>query len=86
MPISPAPDGEDTRLTTCVVTQIVPVDLELGVIVHVNEFVHQGVFHMTLAEKSTLAENDGTCLRAEASCPGVVTRSTQNVFRGHLTA
>ena len=42
-----------THFAACVVPQVVPVDLELAMIVHVHQLVHERVLHVSLAEKST---------------------------------
>jgi hypothetical protein len=48
-------------------TEVAPVDLELGVVVHVHELVHDGVFHVAFAEETTLTEHDRACIRAKAA-------------------
>ena len=44
-----------TNLTAGVVPQVVPVNVKFAVIVHMDEFVHERVLHVTLAEEPALA-------------------------------
>jgi len=36
--------------------QVVPVNFEHALVIHMHQLVHEGVFHMSLAPESTLAE------------------------------
>jgi len=45
-------------LTAGVVTQIVPLDVENTVVVHVDHFVDHSVLLVLLAEESVLAQQD----------------------------
>jgi hypothetical protein len=63
--------------------EIIPIDLEFGMVVHVYELVHHGVLHMAFAKESALAEQDCTSLRAEASRPREVAGKALYVLRRH---
>jgi hypothetical protein len=73
-------------LTAGVMTQVAPVHLELGVVVHVHEFVDDSVFHVALVEEAALAENNSACFRAESPRFHRVTRSAKDVFGGDCCA
>ena len=75
-----------THFAACVVPQVVPVHLELAMIVHVHQLVHERVLHVFLAEKSSRAKDDGSSFGVEPSSTRVVARSTVDVVRRHLAA
>ena len=72
-------------LTTGVVPQIIPVDLELCMVVHMHELVHHSVLHVAFAHEPVLAQHDDPC-RAEPSRSGTITRCADNVVRRHIRA
>jgi len=43
-------------LTACVVTKIMPIDLELDVVIQVHKLVGHGMFHVRLVREIALAE------------------------------
>lgn len=51
-----ASDGQHTHLATGVMAQIVPVDFEHALVVHMHQLVYDSVFHVGFAPESTLAE------------------------------
>jgi hypothetical protein len=61
--------------------QICPVHLELAVIVHVHQLVHEGVLHVSPTVECSLAEYDRAEIRAEAARAGFVTRGAYDVVR-----
>ena len=61
-------------------SQVAPVDIEFCVIVHMNEFMHHGVFHVFLAEKPALAHNDGTRVWMKTASARVVAGHAEDVF------
>ena len=75
-----------TDLAAGMMPQIIPIDLEFAVIIHVNKFMHERVFHMSLAEEMTLAKHYRTCLGVEATSPHRVARSAHDILRGDIAA
>lgn len=59
--------AKDTYLTASMMAEIVPVDLELGVVVHMHKLVYDRLLHMALAHELPLAKQDSACLRAEST-------------------
>ena len=68
-----------THFAASVVTQVGPVHFKLAMVVHVYQLVNERVFHVTLAEEPTGAQDDGASLGTEASRACVITGSTKNV-------
>ena len=60
-------------LATCMVSNVVPIDVKLRVIVHMHQLVNEGVFHMLFIDKAILTEKDAV-LRTEASRELLVAR------------
>src|SRR5258707_523494 len=52
-------------LATCMVSNVVPINVKLRVIVHMYQLVNEGVFHVLFIDKSILTEKDPV-LRTEA--------------------
>lgn len=63
----------NTHFAACVVPKVVPVDFELAMVVHMDEFVSEGLLHMLFVHKVTLAKNYGAH-RIKASCANGGTR------------
>ena len=55
------------HLAARMVSQVIPINIEDGVIVHMHEFVHYGMLHVLLIEKVSLAEYDCTCVGGETA-------------------
>jgi len=51
-------------LATCMMSDVVPIDVKLCMIVHMHQLVNEGVFHVLFIDKAVLAEKDSV-LRAE---------------------
>ena len=66
--------------------EIVPVDLELHMIVHMDELMHDCILHMILVQELALAEYDCASFGAESARPVNVTRRADNVIAGDIAA
>ena len=66
--------------------QVAPVNLELAMVVHMNQLMDEGVFHMTLAKESALAQEDCSCLWAEPSGTRKVAWRAHDIRRGDVAA
>lgn len=49
------------------VAQVVPVNFKLGLVVHVYEFMDEGILHVVPAEEPSLAEDDRSEVGDEAA-------------------
>jgi hypothetical protein len=68
------------------VPEIIPVNFEPTLIVHMHELMHHRVLHMCLAEEISCTEYNGTPLVLKAPRARPVAGSTQNILRWHITA
>ena len=75
-----------THLTASVVPQVVPIDFEHTLIIHVHQLVYESMFHMCLAPEPTLTEYRDAYVGHEPSRAIVAARLTAQVFRGHRTS
>jgi len=66
-------------LTTCMVSQVEPVDVEPAVVKHVYHFVKHCIFHMSISEENTLTQNDGALLRIKTTSGSTVAGSAYDV-------
>ena len=63
--------------------QVVPVDFERALIVHMHQLVHDRVFHVSFTPESTLAENGDTRGRDEPARAVVAARLAAQVLRSN---
>lgn len=68
------------------VPQVVPVNLEATLIVHMHEFMHHRVLHVLRAEEVPCAKHDSTSVVLETSGACLVTGSAQNILCWHFAA
>jgi hypothetical protein len=61
------------------VSKVGPIDVEHGVIVHVQELVHDGMFHVFLIEKVSLAKYDCAGIWRKTAGMGEVARDARDV-------
>ena len=61
--------------------QIVPVDFEHALVIHMHQLVHDGMLHVSFAPESTLAEYRDTCARDEPAGAIVAARLTAQMLR-----
>ena len=66
--------------------QIVPIHLELAMIVHMNEFMHDRVLHMLFMHYALLAESHSASIWRKATGAHGTTRGTDNVLWLHVAA
>lgn len=83
MPFETPHIGLESHLAARMVPQILPVDLELGMIVHVHQLMHQRILHMTLAPETILTEQD-PALWAESTGTSEVAWLTVDVVSGYV--
>ena len=50
-------NGNSAHLAACVMPQVVPVDFERALVIHMHQLVHESVFHVGFAPEPTLAED-----------------------------
>ena len=65
------------------VPEVVPVDFEHALVVHVHQLVYECVFHMGLAPEPTLAEYRYTRVGYEPSRTVVAARLAAQMFRSN---
>lgn len=68
------------HLTAGVMPQVVPVDLEHALIVHVHQLMYESVFHVSLIPEPTLTEYRDTGVGHEPSRAVVVARLATQVL------
>lgn len=73
-------------LATCVMPQVVPIYLELAMIVHMNKFMHNRVFHMLLMHDALLADFHHASIRPKATGTPRATRETSDILRLYVVA
>lgn len=61
--------------------QVVPVDFEHALVIHVHQLVYKGVFHMSFAPESTLAEYRDTRTGDEPTRTVEAARLTAQMLR-----
>lgn len=66
--------------------EIIPVNLESTLIVHMHELVHHRVLHMCLAEEISCTEYNSAPLVLKASRARQVAGSTYNILCWHVTS
>jgi len=54
-------------------SNVVPINVKLRVIIHMDQLVNKGIFHMLFIDKAILTEKD-SMLRAEAASELLVAR------------
>lgn len=64
--------------------QVVPVNVEFAVIIHMNKLVYERVFHVPLVEEPALAQYDCTSLWAEAAGARKVAWRAYDVLRRNV--
>lgn len=64
------------------VPQVVPVDFEYALVVHVHQLMHDSVFHMRLTPEPTLAEYGDTRVGHKPPRTVVTARLTTQMLRG----
>lgn len=74
-----------SNLAARMMPQVLPIHFELDVIVHVNHLMHQRIFHMALAPKPILAQQDAL-FGAEPPRASHVARLTVDVVGGQVAA
>jgi len=76
-----------TNLATCMVSQVIPIHVEDGVIIHMHKFVHDGMLHVLLIEEVPLAKHDCACVGRETARTSEVAGQTREVsWRGVYTS
>ena len=78
--------GMPTDLAACMMPQIIPVDLELAMIIHMHQLVYQCLFHVLFAEEMVLAQDHGPRFRTEPTGLCSLARSAYNMFRFNVVA
>lgn len=68
------------------VSKVGPIYLEATVIVHVDELVGNGAFHMLLAKEVTSAQRNRSRIRRESPSLGQVTRCAEDIGRRNFAA
>jgi hypothetical protein len=82
--VLPKRDGCSTHFATCVVLDVIPIDLEFRMIVHVNHFMYNRVFHVFLVKEPILAEHDSIVWMESASTL-LMTRLAHQMVGRHIT-
>ena len=59
-------EGGVVYLATCMMSNVVPINVKLRMIVHMYQLMNQGVFHVLFIDKAVLTEKDSV-LRTEAA-------------------
>lgn len=63
-----------THFTACMVSQIAPVDFELALVVHVHEFMDQGVVEMFFVQETVRTKDYDACVVTESSSLVILAR------------
>lgn len=66
-----SPKRHETHLAAGVMSEVIPVDLELCMIVHMYKFMHHRVFHVFFVHVIPLTEHNGADVGCES--PGATT-------------
>ena len=64
----------EPHLAASMVSKVGPIDVEHGVIVHVQELMHDSMFHVFLVEEVSLAKYDGAGIWRKTATMGEVAR------------
>jgi len=82
--VLPKRDGFSTHFAARVVLDVIPIDLEFGMIVHVNHFMYNRVFHVFLVKEPILAEHD-SILWMESASTLLMARLAHQMIGRHVT-
>lgn len=74
-----------THFAAGMVSQVLPINLELTMVVHVYQFVDESLLHVFLAEEMTSTKYDGSRIRAEPAGTRQIAGSAKDIRRRHLT-
>jgi hypothetical protein len=78
-------DGHRAHLAAGVMPEVIPVDFERALVVHVHQLVYEGVFHVSFAPESTLAEYRDTRAGNESTRAVVAARLAAQMLRSDGT-
>lgn len=74
------------HLATRVVPQVVPINLELAMIIHMNQLMNKRVLHVLFVQKPALTEGDRSGFWHESPRACIVARRADNVVRCNVAA
>lgn len=66
-------------------SKIVPVDLELTLVVHMHQFMHNRLLHVLFIRELSLTKDD-SAFWAESTRPFSTTGSADEMVRGHIAS
>lgn len=82
--VLPKSDSCSTHFATRVMLDVIPIDLEFRMIVHVNQFMYNRVFHVFLVKEPILTKHDSVVWMESASTLLMARLAHQMVGR-HVT-